>query len=219
MPSTTDWISKSLNSGKLTLNINKRSSWSSSKRERLWLLIPFNAAYPRSMIDDMTQWQAWFESEQQLDQTPHRIDEEKFQMHPIHMWNEIRTVANDACFRLCRASRNRADILSKANQMWLRVKPLIEEVDMLFARIDECRQNCMVFAKHTRNIVPRSRRYLRASQGLRARVDNNCVICEKVFATRGEVAMSINNVLRAKREKKSLQTPRGSKRNSFGKPL
>ena len=68
-----------------------------------------------------------------------------------------------------------------------------------------------VFAKHTRNIVPRSRRYLRASQGLRARVDNNCVICEKVFATRGEVAMSINNVLRAKREKKSLQTPRGSK--------
>ena len=36
-----------------------------------------------------------------------------------------------------------ADILSKANQMWLRVKPLIEEVDMLFARIDEGGQNCM----------------------------------------------------------------------------
>ena len=55
---------------------------------------------------------------------------------------------------------------------------------------------------------------------MRARVDNNCVICEKTFATRVEVEMSINKALRAKREKKFfLQTPRGSKVGGANNPI
>ena len=219
MPSTTDWISKSVNSGKLTLNINKRSSCSSSKRERLSLLIPFNAAYPRSMIDEFDAMTSMIRirAATRSNSAPYRRRKVSNASHPPVKrnphgckWRVLPPLSRqqDSCWHSQQGEPNVASRKTTHRRSRYALRPYRWGRAKLY-----------VFAKHTRNIVPRSRRYLRASQGLRARVDNNCVICEKVFATRGEVAMSINNVLRAKREKKSLQTPRDSKRNSFGKPL
>ena len=54
---------------------------------------------------------------------------------------------------------------------------------------------------------------------MRARVDNNCVICEKTFATRVEVEMSINKALRAKCEKKFLSEGGGGNNPIIPNPI